>query len=126
MEEGLASWLEAGFTPPVAYRGSTGHADRHDVAEIVVGALQTTRPDFDGRYPVADFAVLHANLRAGFPAEAALYDDRRQGVAPEPASSVDPRFRDEAGSRSPGSRSRARSARPPSPPPRRTWRRSGR
>lgn len=97
VEEGLASWLEAGFTPPVAYRGSTGHADRHDVAEIVVGALQTTRPDFDGRYPVADFAVLHANLRAGFPAEAALYDDRRQGVAPEPASSVDPRFRDEAG-----------------------------
>ena len=94
IEEGLGSWIEAGFAPPVTYRGSIGYAARTDLAEIVVGALATTRPDYHGHFPIASSAQLHANLRAGYPTEAAIYDERRCGVTSEPGAPVDPRFRD--------------------------------
>lgn len=70
--DGLASWLEAGFAPPIAYRGD-GTADTagRGFDDIVMGALRTTRPNPDGSWPVADFAVLHANLAAAYPQLAA-------------------------------------------------------
>lgn len=71
VEDGLATWIEAGFRAPVSYAGPVPVVDHIDTAAIVIGALMTTRPACDGTFPVADFAVLHANLAAAFPAEAA-------------------------------------------------------
>lgn len=70
VEEGLGRWIEAGFTAPVTYEGECPVVTRHDPSEIVIGALMTTRPGPDGHFPVADFAALHRNLAAAFPAEA--------------------------------------------------------
>ena len=72
VEEGLATWVEAGFTAPVIYNGQCPTVARHDPSEIIIGALTTTRPGPDGQFPVADFATLHGNLVAAFPAEAAI------------------------------------------------------
>lgn len=71
VEEGLGSWIEAGLAPPVHYDGSNATIPRSDISEIVIGALLTTRPSADGRFPVADFATLHANLSTAFPEQAA-------------------------------------------------------
>ena len=70
VEEGLGSWLEAGITPPVSYEGTLATISHRDRAELIIGALQTTRPDADGSFPLADFAVLHRHLSEAFPAEA--------------------------------------------------------
>ena len=72
VEDGLASWIEAGFHPPVTYDDGVATVVRDDPAEIVIGALTTTRPEADGRFPVADFATLHANLARAFPREAEI------------------------------------------------------
>jgi hypothetical protein len=50
VEEGLGSWLKAGFTPPVTYHGSIATIVREDPCELVIGALLTTRPNADGNY----------------------------------------------------------------------------
>ena len=70
--DGLASWLEAGFAPPIAYPGD-GSADTggRGFDDIVMGALRTTRPNPDGSWPVADFAALHTNLAEAYPQLAA-------------------------------------------------------
>ena len=70
-EDGLGSWIEAGFAPPVTYVGSVATIPRTDVDELVIGALLTTRPNPDGRFPIDDFATIHANLSAAFPKQAA-------------------------------------------------------
>jgi len=70
VEEGLGSWIEAGFTPPVTYAGKVATIERAEHAELVIGALLTTRPSPDGTFPVADFATLHGNLAAAFPEQA--------------------------------------------------------
>ncbi|VXD04382.1 conserved hypothetical protein [Sphingomonas sp. T1] len=70
VEEGLGSWIEAGFTPPVTYAGKVATIERAEHAELVIGALLTTRPNPDGTFPVADFAILHGNLAAAFPEQA--------------------------------------------------------
>lgn len=70
VEEGLGSWVEAGFAPPVAYDGSVATIGRTDPSELVIGALLTTRPNPDGTFAVKDFATLHANLAAAFPQQA--------------------------------------------------------
>lgn len=69
-EEGLGSWIEAGFATPVHYDGAVATIPRLDVSEIVIGAMLTTRPGPDGRFPVDDFAALQANLSAAFPEQA--------------------------------------------------------
>ena len=72
VEDGLASWIEAGFGPPIEYQhdgiASTGGRTFED---IVMGALRTTRPDPSGVFPLADFEVLHTNLTMAFPTLAA-------------------------------------------------------
>lgn len=70
VEEGLGSWLEAGFTPPVIHAGSVATIERLDHVKLVIGPLLTTRPNPDGTFPVADFATLHSNLAAAFPRQA--------------------------------------------------------
>jgi len=70
VEEGLGSWLEAGFTPPVIYAGPVPTIERLDHVELVIGALLTTRPNADGTFPIADFGILHGHLAAAFPQQA--------------------------------------------------------
>ena len=83
IEEGLGSWIEAGFTPPVHYDDGIAVIPRTDPCELVIAALLTTRPDHQGRLPVADFETLHRNLTTAFPQQAAIAQNRlRQG---EPA-----------------------------------------
>jgi len=72
VEEGLSTWLEAGFRAPVEYDDATPTVITTDPIEILVSALHVTRPGPDGRFPVADFATLHGNLTAAFPGEAAI------------------------------------------------------
>lgn len=79
VEEGLGSRLEAGITPPVSYKGSIATIARRDQVELVIGALQTTRPDANGSFPVAEFAVLQRHLSKAFPAEAATARARLDG-----------------------------------------------
>jgi hypothetical protein len=70
VEEGLGSWIEAGFTPPVIYAGPVATIERPDHVELVIAALLTTRPNPDGTFPIAAFATLHGNLAAAFPQQA--------------------------------------------------------
>ena len=72
VEDGLGSWLEAGFAPPVSYAGKVATIHCADPTELLIGALQTTRPSPNGSFPVVDFEVLHGNLASAFPEEAAL------------------------------------------------------
>ena len=81
VEEGLATWIEAGFRAPVRYDGAAPVVEHADPAGIVTAALMTTRPATDGTFPVPGFAVLHANLAAAFPAEAAAARARIAALA---------------------------------------------
>ena len=45
IEEGLGSWIEAGFTPPIHYDDGIAVIPREDPCELIIGALLTTRPD---------------------------------------------------------------------------------
>lgn len=72
VEEGLETWLEAGFRAPVNYDDATPTQVHSDPSEILISAFHVTRPGADGRFPVADFETLHTNLAAAFPDEAAV------------------------------------------------------
>lgn len=72
VEAGLGSWVEAGFRAPVTYDDATPTEVHADPIEILVSALLITRPNADGQFPIADFAVLHGNLSSAFPDEAAI------------------------------------------------------
>lgn len=68
VENGLGSWIEAGFAAPVRYDdGEAPKAERSSIDDIVMGALLATRPGPNGHFPVADFAILHRNLAAAYP-----------------------------------------------------------
>ena len=70
-QDGLESWVEAGFAPPVRYEdGSAPTVDRDRIDDIVTGALLATRPNADGRFAIPDFEALHRNLAAAYPASA--------------------------------------------------------
>ena len=72
VQDGLSTWMEAGFAPPVRYDdGRQPTVERDRVEDIVTGALIATRPDASGTFPVPDFAILHCNLAAAYPASAA-------------------------------------------------------
>jgi len=72
VQDGLSTWIEAGFAPPVRYDdGGQPTADRERIEDIVTGALIATRPDGSGRFPVPDFAILNRNLTSAYPASAA-------------------------------------------------------
>ena len=61
------------MAPPVTYDDAEATCHKTDVADVVVGALATTRPDGTGRFPLPTFATIHTNLSAAFPAEAARF-----------------------------------------------------
>ncbi len=67
IEPGLGTWLEAGFAPPVTYTGKTAIIPSTNPVELVIGALQTCRPDPDGHFALPDFEVIHGNLTRAFP-----------------------------------------------------------
>jgi len=74
VQDGLASWHEAGFAAPVRYDdGGAPTVERQSVDEIVTGAILATRPDASGKFPIPDFETLHRNLAEAYPqcAEAA-------------------------------------------------------
>lgn len=73
VEDGPASWLEAGMAPPITYDDAEAIFEKDDVAGVVLGALMTTRPDDRGRFPIPAFATLHGNLTAAFPEIAARF-----------------------------------------------------
>ena len=73
--EGLGYWTEAGFAPPIQYAlggGSTTFGRSFD--DIIRGAMMTTRPSEDGKFPIPEFATLHGNLKQAFPAIAATLE----------------------------------------------------
>lgn len=71
VQDGLASWIEACFAPPVCYiDGEAPVVERDKVDDIVAGALLATRPGPDGRFVIPDFETLHRNLAAAYPASA--------------------------------------------------------
>ncbi|WP_313806612.1 hypothetical protein [Sphingobium sp.] len=71
VQDGLGSWLEACFAPPVRYEdGGTPRVDRESIDEIVTGAILATRPGADGRFAIAAFESLHRNLAAAYPRSA--------------------------------------------------------
>lgn len=69
VEDGLCSWLEAGFAPPIRYLANkTATTASRSFEDIVMGALRTTRPDKGGSWIIPDFETLHTNLAAAYPA----------------------------------------------------------
>lgn len=80
VETGIGTWLEAGFTAPVTYHDAQAIRVR-SLDVTVLGALQVTRPDAHGRFPLAEFATLHANLAAAFPRLAGRHRRRLLGEA---------------------------------------------
>lgn len=72
VEDGLRSWIEAGFAPPITYRADRS-ADTHglEADDIIHGAMMSTRPNPDGSYFPETNQALHENLKAAFPAVAA-------------------------------------------------------
>ena len=73
VEDGPATWLQAGMAPPVTYNDSEAICHKTTVPEVVVGALATTRPGSGGRFPLPAFKTIHRNLAAAFPAEATRF-----------------------------------------------------
>lgn len=68
VEDGLFSWLCAGFAPPVRYKpGGIADSEGRTFDQIVAGAVMTTRPKPDGSFFPPDNKTLHDNLCAGFP-----------------------------------------------------------
>ena len=84
VEDGLGFWHAAGFIAPVVYHGAAAVSVR-TLERAIVGAWQTTRRNPDGRFPIADFARLHANLAAAFPAEAEAFRAAMTAVADRPS-----------------------------------------
>lgn len=80
VEEGLGTWLEAGFSAPVIHDGEPPRIVHPDSTAAVVSALLITRPRPDGRFPVPDFETLHTNLAGAFPDEAAAARARLSDV----------------------------------------------
>ena len=68
VEDGLGSWLEAGFGPPIRYLADkSATTEGRDFEDIVMGALRTTRADQGGGWARPDLEHLNTNLAAEFP-----------------------------------------------------------
>lgn len=68
IEEGLSSWISAGFPPPVQYdRDGTATTHVRDADESIRSAMMVTRPNAHGAFFPADNEHLHRNLLAAFP-----------------------------------------------------------
>ena len=82
IEDGLGSWVEAGFSPPIQYDDGIASIPQRDPCELVIGALLTTRADERGRFPLPDFEIVHRNLAGAFPDQAAIANERLAQGAP--------------------------------------------
>ncbi|CCW19731.1 hypothetical protein EBBID32_41010 [Sphingobium indicum BiD32] len=70
VQDGLGSWIEAGFAAPVRYDDAAPRVDRASIDDIVTGVLLATRPNPNGRFVIPDFEILHRNLSAAYPRSA--------------------------------------------------------
>lgn len=73
LDEGLSTWLQAGFTAPYDHADKT-YQECRTPDDAIQGALGVTRPHPDGRWPYPDAQRLHTNLRAAYPEIAEAYD----------------------------------------------------
>jgi hypothetical protein len=76
LEEGLNTWLQAGFTAPYNY-AVRSYQECRPLDDAIQGALSVTRPYPDGRWPYPDAQRLHTNLRAAYPDIAEAYDRKQ-------------------------------------------------
>jgi hypothetical protein len=68
IEPGLAYWHQACMTAPVIYNDDQQVLRRKaSIVDVVMDALMTSRPAGDGRFPVAQFEEVHANLTLEWP-----------------------------------------------------------
>jgi hypothetical protein len=68
VEDGLFSWLCAGFAPPIRYEpGGIADVGGRTFDQILAGAMMMTRPRPDGSFFPPDNETLHRNLCGGFP-----------------------------------------------------------
>src|SRR3546814_5103261 len=65
VQDGLGSWVEAGFATPVRYDdGRAPAVERDRIEDLVTGALIATRPAPTGRFPDPDFENSHLKPEA--------------------------------------------------------------
>ena len=61
------------MAPPVTYDDAEAVCHKASIADVVLGALQTTRPDARGNFPLPAFATIHRNLSVAYPDEAVRF-----------------------------------------------------
>ncbi|MGF7156206.1 hypothetical protein [Novosphingobium gossypii] len=68
VQEGLRSWISAGFTAPITYNARAAPSDERRTAEdIVASAMMITRPAPGGTFFPSENETLHRNLLEAFP-----------------------------------------------------------
>lgn len=68
VEEGLGSWISAGFTAPILYdRRAVPVGERRTAQDVIASAMLITRPGPGGTFFPAGNEVLHRNLLEAFP-----------------------------------------------------------
>ncbi|WP_066722014.1 hypothetical protein [Sphingomonas pituitosa] len=72
VENGLGTWLEAGFTAPVSYDDAGNAVQVRELSDVIVSALLITRPTTDGVFAIPENAVVYQNLVDAYPAVAAI------------------------------------------------------
>ncbi len=70
-QDGLGTWLEAGFPQPIVYDSAANPTSVRELNEVIVAALLITRPSPAGVFSIADNETIHRHLTAAYPAEAA-------------------------------------------------------
>ncbi|QOT74533.1 hypothetical protein H5V43_21930 (plasmid) [Sphingobium fuliginis] len=82
VQNGLESWIEAGFVSPARYRdGELPAVERDRIDDIVTAVLISTRPHPDGNFPIPAFEILHRNLMAAYPRSVEAANRTISGIA---------------------------------------------
>lgn len=80
VENGLGSWLEAGFRAPVSYDDAGKPTEVRELADVIVSALLITRPARDGVFDIPENAAIHQHLVDAYPSAAAIAASRLTGA----------------------------------------------
>lgn len=75
-ENGLGTWLEAGFRAPIDYDGDGQPIQVRDLESVIVSALLITRPTPDGVFSIPENASIFQHLTDAYPKEADLAASR--------------------------------------------------
>lgn len=76
VENGLGSWLEAGFRAPVSYDDAGNPTEVRELSDVIVSALLITRPTPDGVFAIPENAVIYQHLVDAYPTAAAIAASR--------------------------------------------------